>query len=268
MRENEFKDLAVKRINIKETIKESWQLYKDNFKLFITISLVSFIINYFNFGIREIDKFLSFKDPLLAFYILKFLILIVVSFYSIKITITMYICISMRYKNTETSFKYCYNAASKKIWRYIGTSIKLALILLIPSIVLFIANYISRGGAGYIFSKMMIIPIFYLAAVNGFAPIISIFEDDNISYFKLSRKIVKGDFWRIMLLVLLTSIVFTIPYTLYIFVFNKLREASPYEKLIVSSINQIVSLFTTPFSLSAQLIMYLKLKENKIIEQP
>lgn len=268
MNEEEFKELTVKRINIIEIIEKSWKLYKDNFKLLITISLVSFIIDYFNLGIREINKILSFNDHLLAFYIFRLLVVIVIFFYSTKITITLYLCISMRYKNIGTSFKYCYNTASKKIWRYIGTSIKLTLILIIPIIGLVIAKNISRGKIWYLWNAIMLVPIIYLAAVNGFAPIISIFEDENLSYFKLSRKIVKGDFWRIVVLILLTSILFNIPYYIYIFVFNKLREISPYKKLIASSINQIMLMFTSPFSMTVQIIMYLKLKENKKIEQP
>lgn len=259
---DEFKDSTVKRIGIKETIGESWELYKDNFKLFISIALIGFIIDFINAGLIDINRFLSINEYGLALKFLILLLLIVVFYYSCKITITFYICISMRYKNINTSIKYCYKNASAKVWRYIGTCFKFVLMLLIPVIVLIIVMIISRGKIRYFGISVIMVPIIYLATINGFAPIISILEDKKLPCFKISREIVKGDFWRIILLVFLTIIIFNIPYYIYMNVFNNIRMISPHKKFIASIINDIMMMFTCPFSMSVQVMMYFRLKEK------
>lgn len=263
MPENNF---VISKLNISEVINEAAKLYKDNYKLFIKISLFTFLINFLS-NTLDVFQYLFKNNTAVIFYkLFLFVMMFPFLYFSIKFSIAMYACVSERYRKKDIDIKGALNIASEKFWRYVGVSIQFILILLVPiaGVVgpfFFIKDLLIKWSIIGLFA----IPSVYFGAIYGFAPLIVIFEKEKKQYFSVSKKLVEGDFWKVVFLTFVVMVAFSIPYYLYMYVFNDYKTILGVNKYIISSLNQLFYVFVTPFTNSIYVALYYTLKDSKRI---
>jgi hypothetical protein len=153
--------------------------------------------------------------------------------------------------------------ASKKFWDYVGVNVQLIIILFIPSIgvtvpLFFVKELLLKWAVIAIFS----IPLTYLGTIYMFAPLMVVFDNGNKPYFKRSKRLVKGNIWKI---IILTGIVSAAPCYLYIYKFHNYRGISPVSKYVIQIIYQLLFVFVTPLVRSIYVTLFCRLKENNKI---
>lgn len=266
MNKNIEQDFEIPKLPILGTIKEAIALYKDNLKLFLTISFIAFLINIITIISDYIKKFIQDPTVGLLYLFFSYVLIFATLYYGIKISITMYICISERYKNRKIEIKDAYSRVNEKIWRYIGVSIQYFLIIAVP-LIIFICTilFVKQLTLKITLIVIFAIPTIYLGTKYGFAPYVVVLENDKRRYFEMSKTLVKGDFGRIVILTFVTTIVFSIPYYTFTYIFNDFRHIPEFHKFLALILNRIIFIFATPFTYSISVVLYFKLKNNKRI---
>ncbi len=260
------KKFVVPKLSVFGVISEAVKLYKDNYKLFIKISFFAFLLNFAN-DTLDVAQYLFKDTPAVALYkLLLFVAVFPFLYFSIKLSIATYVCAMERYRERNIDIRSALSIAREKFWRYIGVCIELCLILLIP---------IAGGICSFFLIKDLLIkwlvigifaiPSVYIGTNYGFAPFMVIFEKGKKHPFSVSKKLVEGDFWGVVFLIFLVIVVSSAPYYLYMYVFNDYKAITEVNKYLISSLNQMIRVFITPFASSIYAVMYYKLKGNKRI---
>ena len=267
MNEKHFENFVVPRLDIKEVLKESISIYKAGFKPLFMLSCVIFIVNFFN---NIIDFVVNLYKSNTTAYLVSILLTLVIFGINIYISsragIGIYILAEKFLRERELTAKEAYANSRSVFWRYVGVAILFGIILVLPMMGIFISyKYINNIVLKYCVMSLLATPAAYLGIRYGFAPISAILKVEKHKYFETSKLIVEGDFWRILILVLLSSIIFIVPYQIYIRVLLDYSKMGDLHKFISSSVNQFMFVFTTPFSYIVSVDMYLTLKRNKRI---
>lgn len=252
------------KIKITDIFREVISLYKENYRLFVKITLIIFLLALASSVITVLQY--AFKDPgfLILYKLLLIPIMIPFIYYNIEFSIALFITISERYKKGDINVKDAIKRALLKFWRYVGVNLRFFLILLFP---------IAGGIITYFFItaiilKYLLIGVFtlltiYLGTLYGFAPLISVIGKEKNNFFATSKKLVQGDFLRIAFLMVGVMLAFAMPYFLYLYVFNDYNAISHINKFVASLINQILYIFITPLLSSISVVTYYTLLRNK-----
>ncbi|SCZ05919.1 hypothetical protein [Alkaliphilus peptidifermentans] len=249
------------QIRIWQIIKEALQLYKNNFNLFILYPMYSFLIEYISVMLNFVGDIVS-REHDIFISLLVFPIMLVSIYFVSRIDVAFFISITEKYNNSITNFKDSYSKAKSKTWGYIGISIVLGIMLLIPIVIgtlsfLFINNVIVK----WTLTLISAIAWAYISSVYGYAPLFKVLTD-RIYYFDASKELVKGHLLKVFILNVMLGSIFSLPYILYRHVYGAMYTLSPLNNFVITTLNGIVLIFIIPFIKSVSIILYHKL-ENK-----
>ncbi len=254
------------KISIMEILKEGFYLYKNNFKLFISISFIGFLINAFVITFGHLQHLSSSTTYGLIYSIANLVIVLLNIYFSVVVTISLIVCISKRYQSIDTTFQESYKYAKTRFWRYFGASMLVFLIMIIPFIgIIGVLLSPSAGSIKYIIFAICVCIIIYISTYFSFTTYIACLEDENAEYLRKSVKLVKAYFLKILIITFLSSTIFSLP-SFYLTVIKLFNEISIISEYLVKIVSPFISLIVLPFSNSVMMVVYYRLKDIKDIK--
>ncbi|MFZ5351565.1 MAG: hypothetical protein ACOZCL_02445 [Bacillota bacterium] len=258
MQENIFQN--DKSINIKETLTKGWSLYKNNFKLFISINLILYLVTF----LFTMPSFLTAFSPNPVFAIIygvsALVLFIPLMYFTIRFTVALYVAIHARYKNEHISFGMAYTQAKGRLLNYFIATIVIGLINLIPSMALFYGmTYVENIFTKLIIYAVAVVPMIYITVILGFGPIIRIFNPEIDRYLIKSKELVKGNFWKVLIIVFCSSIVFMIPKYLFDYVVKEFFAMPLITQQIIDQVYMLLMVIISPFGTSTYISMFMQL---------
>jgi len=219
-------------VNISKILKQSFSLYKENFLLFIGIAFLGYAVGLLDAVLRAIfENAYTYGWISLIAVPLGFLI-------SIWASVALIIAVSNRYLNNVTTWKQCFIEVKGKYWRFIVIT----------------ALYILISGAGIL---LLVIPGIYWGTIFCLATVAVVLEKrKDIGPLKISKELVRGDFWKIFLLGLIILVVSS---PLHIILFNLTKT----NRNVAIILMQIFPIFYVSFTTVVGVTLYHNLKEKK-----
>lgn len=261
--ETEAIDTPVKNIfSMKEVLADSVRVYKEGFKPIIMLSIISFLLNICEVVLNNIQT-TSLLDSKATFYyqILLFVIAVSFDFYIyLRLVISTYILADHYYDGINYSMGEALSKSRKLYWRFLGINILFGLMALLPTAgAVFCYFYIKEVVAKFIGVGLFCIPAVILYIRYGFASISGVLIKEKHRYFDLSQSIVKGSFWKVLILLTITEYVFYMPYQIFTRVLINPRITPQWQLLTAQILNLVILLFALPFSYIVMVVMYRKL---------
>jgi hypothetical protein len=259
----EEKNFHFDKLNNIEVVKESIQLYKENYKFFLKISFFIFLINLFNTSFPYIMN--NYKENLM-FIISPFILLLIslpLMYLGAKLSVALIFSISKYYINEPVSFQQAFQLSTERIWTYIGVSLLYGLILA-PFILIEVAFYLFIKAViiKWILILLLLIPTIYFLTVYGLAPIAAVLETKSTGYLKQCKSLVKDNLLRVALLLAIVSILTSLP-GLLIGNFNPwFKSLSSLNQYILQVLHSILFMFITPLVSVINVVLYLTLKKK------
>lgn len=259
------KDLHFYKLNSIAILKESIYLYKENYRIFLKISFLSLLISLFNTTSSYIKEVLGWGIILtLALFIISIPLL----YLELKLTVTLIICIEKSYYNKPISIKKAFQMSEESIWSYIGASLLFGLMVLPFALIgVGLFFFIKLAVIKWSLILTLLIPIEYLTTIYGFAPASTVVETERTNYFQHSKKLVKGNFWRILILLTVVALITSLP-GLFITDLNPWFKAlSALNQYVIQIIHSILMVFISPLASIVTIILYLTLRKKNIYRQ-
>jgi len=186
-------------------LEQSIELFKKNYNLFLSLSVVSGLIAFFyqtfqNYAFNQNE---SIAKVLLVIFSILFLIFGFI-YYGSRINISLFLLIDDKINSRETSISKVFDESKNLFWTYFTTTVKLGLLLMIP-IILFMIALLPEINI-FIKAVLVIIPaiaILYIVLNYGLAINVSILQPDEISYFNKSKELFETNKKMVFLLFLL-----------------------------------------------------------------
>lgn len=262
------KEYQVKqRLNIGVIIGEAYHLYKNNFRLFFKFSLLIFLIDFVLLSMSSLGNSVFFTVFHTFYILLNLALSLVAYYYTAKIYVGQLFCISDRYNNKETSIPECYNKSKNVVWKFIGTSILLGLILLLPIFgVVFSYLRIDQILTKWIMVCLMAIPLVYLLVIYYLSPVIKVFEPYKDGNFEESKKLIIKNFFGVLGIIAIINILHVSDTILRNFIIDY-KQVPLLFSFIHDLIIHSITLFIRPLVSSVLVILYYKLKKRKITEK-
>jgi hypothetical protein len=251
-----------------EIVNDSLQLYKENYRLFLNIAFAGLLIDLINQSILYLRDFLGTSPMYLMLSLIMLVISLPLTYLDIRLSITLYICISKRFSKKSISFKQAFKISGESIWSYIGVFI-LYFIISLPFTVVgtLIYLYMKTTVLKWVLIFILLIPIVYLTTIYSFAPLATILEVEKTKYFNLSKKLVQGNLWRILVLLTIAGLITLIP-GLLISTLNPWYKALGNQyQFILQVLHKIVILFISPLISTISTALYLTLRKKVIYKQ-
>ncbi len=264
--------LSQKEFGYRTVISSSLQLMRENYIQLIGITIITLLLG-------AVSTILNYLVPLLFSGVSSSIITILVVFpiglvsmyFSIRVIIVLYFSIYDQIYYQERGFGQKYKDAGAVVWKYIGTSLLIGLIIggiYIASIIIGLIG----GLAISVFDKLGILSIvvaiaFGLAVVTLilFAIVklylslpIRIFNPEVENYFNHSRSLVKGQFFKVLSLYLTPALI-QLPIfgvAIYFMIIGAINN------WVYMGIIYISSLFITPLFACGFVVMYVLLREK------
>ncbi len=249
--------------SIKNVLKESYIIYVNNFKMLMKISFMIFGVKILSSCITTLSFIGTGTMWDLLILLFSFDMMLLSMFFHIKLSTTMILFISKRYKNIETNIRYNYIESKDLVWKYIRALLVYLLIILVPLFLVMLPFMLAVQG--YIKWILIIIGVVLLIWFNTYyslAPIIRVLVPEERKYMKYSRIIVRESFWKVLVLVMITFVPF-LPDTIYRYYIVGYGNMSNIHNFIVSSLNSIILLFTSPFMYTIFVLTYYKLLKKQ-----
>jgi hypothetical protein len=259
------------KLKTMEVVKESLYLYKNNYKLLLKISLISFLISMIN---TVFSYFLTISEISAANIVITLAISLLVIYFKVMLTVAMYISISNRYSGKLITFREAFEKSKESVWTYIGTGILFILIML-PSVLIGLGVYLTAKTdlLKYLLLLIVAVPSIYLAIIYEFAPLASViekgkaYEEGKASYFKLSKRLVQNNFWRITLLMASMILIINLP-SLFITNINPWFKAlSALNQTVMNLLHDFLFVFVSPAVSCLIVVLYLTLREKVVFKQ-
>ncbi len=218
-----------KSVEILPILKRSLSLYKDNFSLFIKIAILGEAVYLLDMIRRTLPQDVL---PWTGFIVLPAGILVYT-----WASIALVIAASNRYADKTIVLKESFVQVKGKYWRYICVGILYLLIL----------------GTGLL---LFLIPGIYWGTIFSLAGLVVVLEKRrDISPFKISKILVRGNFWKVFFLGLIMLVLSLPPLFL-------LRTARINENLAII-VGRVFYIFLGPFSTSVSVTLYHVLRDRK-----
>lgn len=194
------------RVEILNTIKKGLGIYKNNFKLLMGISFLGVLLSMVSILITYFKTHVVNSTLTVVLNVSEKIMILPTIYFGAMLTICMYICISEIYHERPVTFVQGYRDSHERFWRYLGTSIAYSLLcvptIILAVIVIFTVKMKILMGVLLIVAS---IPAAYWGTIYVFVLFAAVFENKNTACFKYSKEMVKGNFWRILLLTLIIS---------------------------------------------------------------
>jgi len=242
--------------NIFSIIEEAIDLFKTNYKLFLTLS---FLGAFCGLVLSMGNQLINSNDIINA--VVMLMVVIFSIYFSVRLQIALIIAINNRYQNFETDFQECYKTAGSYFWSYLFTSIAFA--LLIGLSLVFIFFPISMEVSPFIIALCVLffggLALLLLYFFN-FAPLVSVLNPEAPSNFSKSRELVKGQ-PRLVLSMLGIAILGQ----LLLYFSTDLLGINSFE--ISSVLGFIVDIFIAPIFTIVYVMVYFQLENNNAEEE-
>lgn len=266
--EKNIENYEVPKLSIKQVLKESIGIYKSSFKAFIMLSAIIFIINFGSEIINYLDKlFKSYTYVKLLFTLINLVYPFVSIYVYSKINMAIYMLSEKVSNGAKITARKAYTETKGLFWRFFGVTIQYGLILALPAIAIFSVSYRFKESSviKYAVIALLLIPLLYLTVKYYFAIISATLKKEEHQYLQKSKLLVAGDFWTILFLIIVSNVVFQVSSFIFLNVFDS-KNTIELNKLIISSIREILFILITPFTHIVTTVMYLTLKRNKNID--
>ena len=263
-----MENTEIQKLHPPEVIRESWKLYKENAALFLAASFFIAIPDLL-FSIYG-DYINASSDHSPFTYLLYFVIFLAYFYLNLRFSIVLYFCVRERYEKRDVSFRSAFKDSHGRFWSYLGRSFLFCLILAVPILGISLpiwrmtySNNLGFNASMLVIAVFFVIVLIYLGLAYCFVPLTAVIDKGSKSYFSLSKKLVRGDFWRILLVYVILCAVCAVPLAVYMLAFCDGLSLSGTGTYTESIFTNVVSLFLIPLIGSAYVIMYCRLKSAK-----
>lgn len=267
MCEVNYDDSKVLKLKLKNVIMDAIDVYRKAFKTFISLSVIIFIINF----IGNIIDYIKAESAVgyglaVAYFFIRIASFLLTMLVSYRAEIAIYMLAERVADGKKALAKEVFERARDVLGRYIEVKIKYVSILSLPMGGIFASFILIKSYTiKYMLIVLLLIPLIYLGLKYMYAPISAILRYEEHEYFQSSKLLIKGDFLRVMFVVLILGIISFIPYQAYSHILFEYNKMTSLHKFIAASVNNFFEMFSTPFSYTVIVVMYLKLKRNKRI---
>jgi hypothetical protein len=168
------------------------------------------------------------------------------------------------YHGRHTTLKESYHHSKGYFWPYVGVTIQFFLIVAVPGLAfVFALMSIKAIVIKYVVCLISGTVVLYLFTMFFFANYAVLLEAAQTKRFKLSKQLVDGDLFRIVLIYLASGGIF---YFIYIVLgFNGNIRALPQgTQYLITSLNSFITLLISPFCSCTFITLYYELKKRKI----
>jgi len=260
-------------IQVRDLMRESWSLYKNNFALFAKIIawlIIPVII-------------LSFLPYLISspviFLAVNFLLSLLYWVFSIFIFIALILTMNTLLKGESVNLRSIYNLSYSKIFWGVIISILIALAVGAAPLIFIISGIIfSAALAVFTGIFLMVIPGIIFSIWLSFGLYTFILENKKvIESLSASRQLVKGRFWSVLwrwmapnfVYGIILCIIILIPLYIIDFAIGQLGASftaiPPWWSILIAN---VVPLFATPLFYAVGFILYTSLKKEKVATLP
>ena len=243
------------KINVRQVLSESASFYKGNFKNLAGISLAVIVFTALNqitgYAARSLFTDRPFWLTLFSFLILAVSILQIILMP--KLYMAILILIDSLLDNNKITVRQAYRQTKGKYWLMAGCSIAVALFC-IPAILITFTKIPFASGVSKI-SFALISSLFY-----ALFPMIAI-EQRKKRYIRKSVKLIKGNYFAVLALALVTDTFLDVIKEVLIYIFQN-------NTITVNILYSAAYFFVYPFANIAAVIVYRRLKENHKRSKP
>ena len=241
----------MEKLNINEVVTVSVASYKAKWRTLLLISLLSSVISVSIGAMGIIARAMAFsliKDLLF----LTFIVLTIVSFYfTSRLSVALIIASKSALSSEDISIATAYSRAKPVTWRYIGFSFLFGFMLIIPAILLIIGvTFGHLFSISWFIGGLVIvlgfIAVVYIITVFSFSLSAAALYPRESRVFAYSKKLVKGNFMRVIIIMLIPFIVI-LPIAALVVLFKPI-QASASIQIVKSLLRAIPSVLIAPFS--------------------
>lgn len=216
-----------KSILIIPILKESLSLYKDNFLLFFSISLIGYALFLFGQSLAIFNISFGWFESII------FLLGSILNFWAM---VALILAVSKKHLNEDIDVKQSFVETKSKIGRFIGVTILGSLI--------FIAG-----------SLLLVIPGMYWGTIFSLAGIVLVLENTAFfESFKRSKNLIQDSFWPIFGFYLLLFLVFSLTWLIYRIDLSMIAK---------TWLMYLTSILSAPWGVAININIYNRLKKVK-----
>lgn len=258
-----------KKFKLGNVMSDALDMYTDHKELLLKLSLCSVSIATISTILTKIR--LSYSPPgSFVFALIGFIVSWIVYYYSLKFDISMMVAISELRDTEESSIKDYYSRAKEFVWPIIGISILFGFIILIPMLMVMAGSFGFIDPLGRMILWVLGGTLLLIAFVKfQFATISRIFSPSESDWFAASNKLVKGKFFKAMILAI---ILYSVP--LIASALGTYIDRLSYSNITIILgiiIEFLILLVFKPYQISLQVLAYHELRgnveEEKTVEQ-
>lgn len=257
-----------------EVLKESMYLYRNNYKVLLKISLLSFLVSMINTILSYVRTITGINPAYLGITLITLAVSLPVIYYQFKLAVTMYIWISDCYEGKIITFSEAFKRSKESTWSFIGTGILLGLIIIsFPALVGFgVFFYIKAKLLRYILLTTIAVPFIYLAIIYQFAPLASVLEKGRAreegkgGFFKLSKGLVQNDFWKIVQLEIPMMLIINLPSIFTTDLNPWVKSLGVLNQKVITLLNDFLFVFISPAVSCIIVVLYLTLRNKYVTE--
>lgn len=252
------------KLIISFVMSDTISTYKTGFKTFIFLSFLQFLINIPDLFVsyyRAMNQHLLGLDMSLAF--VEVLLTIASAFITLLITATFYQVASSTYQSNICDIKESFRKAKGVYWRFFGVTFMFGLIVLAVTIPVLAILRIGALPFKMMVALFGLLGIYYFIITYTFAPISAILKSEKHRYFQESKRLIKGDFFRMALLEFIAFAVIILPGQIITRVVFDYANMDINQRLMASLYSMIFLIVIRPFSMILSVIAYHMLQRNK-----
>ncbi len=241
------------KLNVKEILSGGVEVIRNHYNKLLPFILFVFICNLFTSIYGLTPSFMQSKPLINSLAVLlSSIIVIAATIFVIKLTLAIQVSINAVLSEQEMSWTTAYMKVKGKFWLYIRYAILVGLFF-IPIIVLIILKVPYTTVINTLYGN------FILALFCMMAPLVALEEKAN-KYLRRSINMIKGNYWRVWVILFFSSTIFMLPSVISISLF----PGQSYEIAIISIVNAFIGIFTLPFLNAVIVLTYRKLKAEVV----
>ncbi|MRT92655.1 hypothetical protein [Ancylomarina sp. 16SWW S1-10-2] len=185
-------------------LEKSIELFKKNYNLFISLSVISGALSFFYeafqyYTTNQDDT--TYQIVLILLSILFFIFGLV--YYGSRVSISLFLLIDDKINSRDTSTSKVFEESKSLFWNYLGNMVKLIMLIIIPVVLFIVAiNLNINVLLKAVFIVMAVISILYIVLNYGLSINVSILQPEETSYFDKSKALFETNRMMVFLLFL------------------------------------------------------------------
>lgn len=251
-----------KRLNVGRVLAEVISIYKAGFRQFIGLSGIILIAAVIVMAVEMAVARFSFGLAALLFFVL----LVILMYINIRVYVSMYKLAGSLSKGVKMTIKEAHHSSEGLVGTYFGVAVIYLLILAVPLAGIALSylcakTFLLKCGLIVLFG----LPFAFLFTRYYLAFASALLSERMNGEFKSSEQLVKGDFWRVLIVIILTYGISTlIPELLDRWIAPS--DLNPWTVTMSGLVNVVIATFTIPVIITAEVQMYLNLNKIKCVD--